>query len=217
MRTPWTGILFDFDGVIADTEHLHYVALSQTLEPRGAGFTWEQYEVDFIGFDDRDAIRAAHQLAGIAFDESDMPALLLEKAGFFDRLVTKEAPPPLPGAVETVRAATELGPVALCTGAVRSDVLPLLEQFGLLPCFDAIVTAEDVAKSKPDPESYRLAAQSIGKAPSQCLAIEDTPGGLTSARAAGCHTVGVTTTHSEEQLAALADRVVDVLAPAILL
>ena len=208
--------IFDFDGIIADTEYLHYLAMNEILEPLGCGFSWETYQTDYIGFDDRDAFREAHKTAGTLLLDEALPRLVDHKAIAFLRIIEEEDVPSIPGAVDTIRAAAEKGPVALCTGALLSDVEPLLAKFSIRECFDAIVTAEQVAHSKPDPESYRLAAERLGVPPEQCLAIEDTPTGLTSAREAGCRTLGVTTTHTEAQLLAFADRVVSALEPSVL-
>ena len=81
----------------------------------------------------------------------------------------------------------------------------------LTPLFRTIVTADDVAHSKPDPETYALAAERLGVAPGDCLAVEDTATGLASARDAGMRTLGVTNTCTADQLSA-ADRVVASLA-----
>ncbi len=202
--------IFDFDGILADTEALHYQSYQAVLEPLGAGFTWETYQQNYMAFDSRQAFVAALQKAGIENPPS-ISDLLERKMQAHESALANLNLSPLPGAVEAVQFAATRGPVALCTGAQPRDVIPLLQAFGILDLFQTIVTADDVRISKPDPESYQLAASTLGIPPENCLAIEDTPGGLRSARDAGCQTLGVTTTHTREQLSLLADHVHDSL------
>lgn len=202
--------IFDFDGVLADTEELHYHSYQKVLEPLGAGFSWDTYQREYMAFDSRQAFAAALRAAGV---EAAPPVseLLERKMQAHELAVAQAELSPLPGAREALQFAADCGPLALCTGAQRRDVLPLLEAFGVRSLFSAIVTADDVRISKPDPESYRLAAEKLGMAPANCLAVEDTPGGLVSARGAGCRTLAICTTHSRGQLVSFADEVMDSL------
>lgn len=122
MNPPPRAFIFDFDGVLADTERLHWQALQDVLEPLGAGFDWETYERDYIGFDDRDAVRAALARVGKTLSPEETKDVLQRKAEAFLRIALRADIPPFPGAVEAVRAAARAGPVALCTGALLSDV-----------------------------------------------------------------------------------------------
>jgi beta-phosphoglucomutase len=203
---PVRAVIFDFDGVMADTERLHWQAFVEVLSPLGAEYSWEEYEKDYIGFDDRDGIRTALERAGIDYSAEDLNRLLAAKAEAFPKLAVSV--PPFPGAVEAVQISAERGKVALCTGALRSDVEPLLKAYGILDLFRVVVTAEDVEHSKPDPACYRLAAERLGIPAEQCLAVEDTPYGLQAARGAGCQTLGVAQTHTRDALAPFADRVI---------
>lgn len=202
--------IFDFDGIIADTEEIHYRSYQSVLAPLGAGFSWEVYCQNYMAFDSSQAFAAALKKAGITH-APPVPELLERKMQAFEQALQNLDMSPLPGAQEALRLAASRGPIALCTGAQRRDVTPLLKGFGIAELFKTVVTADDVRISKPDPESYRLAATRLGIAPENCLAIEDTPGGLTSARGAGCQTLGVATTHSREQLLPFADQVIDSL------
>lgn len=202
--------IFDFDGVLADTEALHYQSFQKVLEPLNAEFSWETYHADYIAFDSSQVFSAALQKAEIV-NHPNLQVLITQKIKAFEDALENTDVPPLPGAVKAVELAASRGPVALCTGAQRQDVTPLLKGFGLYDLFQAIVTAGDVKISKPDPESYTLAASILKTDPKNCLAIEDTPGGLISARNAGCQTLGVTTTHRREQLLPFADQVTDSL------
>ncbi|MGQ9591668.1 MAG: HAD family hydrolase [Planctomycetota bacterium] len=209
------AIVFDFDGVLADTEPLHYRAILETARPFGCEFTYEEYLERYVGFDDRDALRAVLRDGGRpeADDSARISQLVLEKGAAFERIVG-EGVRAYEGTVAFVREAASALPLALASGATRRDVDLVLGRLGLLGLFDPVVTADVVARSKPDPETYRLALEGLARrrpdlaiAPERCLAIEDTAAGIASAKAAGLATLGLATTVPPEELRA-ADRVV---------
>lgn len=205
------AIVFDFDGVIVDSEPLHFQAFAELFAPLGMSLTYEQYLDQYIGFDDRDAIRHACASIGRTVDPAQLAALIQQKAVLFESIVAQGVKA-IPGAVELIESAAGAIELAICSGALRSDIeliLPALRT-GLGDRFSVIVSADDVERSKPDPACYRLACERLGLPPAHCLAIEDTPAGLEAARGAGMQTLGLTTTHRADQLDA--DRVVDSLA-----
>jgi len=202
-----TGVIFDFDGVIVDTEPLHYRAFQTILEPLGLGFGWETYVADYLGFDDRDAFREAFRSRNLPLGDADLGGLIKRKAQAFLEIIAAGVKP-YPGAVELISGIAGRLPLAICSGALRSDILPALEQLGLTGAFDVIVTADDVSVSKPDPACYRMAVDKLsaacpgrGVTPSGCVVIEDTPGGIAAAKGAGLAVVGVTTSYPAERLA----------------
>lgn len=211
------AVIFDFDGVIVDSEPFHYRAFQEVLRPLGLGFTWEEYLATYIGFDDRDAFRAVHHLAGRPLDERELHGLIERKALVFPQVVAGSAVP-YPGVVELIRELAANVPLALCSGALRSDIEPILAQLGLNTAFSVMVTADDVHVSKPDPASYALSVARLQETfplaaitPAHCLAIEDTPAGIASAIGAGVRVVAVTNSYPAEQLTT-ATLVVDSLA-----
>jgi beta-phosphoglucomutase len=204
------GVIFDFDGVIVDSEPLHYRAFQKILEPLGLGYRWETYVADYLGFDDRDAFREAFRSRERALSDADLEPLIDRKARAFLEIIATGVRP-YPGAVELITAISGRLPLAICSGALRSDILPVLAQFGLSDAFDVIVTADDVSASKPDPACYRLTVERLavacpgrGIAPESCIVIEDTPGGIAAARGAGLAVVGVTTSYPADRLAGTA-------------
>lgn len=184
--------IFDFDGVLADSERLHCRTLSDTLVARGLPpVTWERYRSDLMGYDDRDAFR--HALPPGTPDDA-VAACVADKARRFAALAEAGAVPVLPGAPEAVRRCADAGlRLALCSGALLSDLLPVLRQAGIGRLFAAIVTAEDVERSKPDPASYRLALDRLAVDPRDALVFEDTRDGIAAARAASIPVVGIAT------------------------
>lgn len=211
-----TGVVFDFDGIIVDSEPLHYRAFQKVLQPLGAGFTWQEYVDRYMGFDDRDAFREAFKVNGLPLDNAALAGLIAAKAALFHE-VAAEGVVPYSGVVELVRALTGKVPLAICSGALRSDIEPVLRMLALDDAFDCLVTAEDVAASKPDPASYRLAVQQLQQrfpaaaiVADRVIAIEDTPAGIESARGAGLKVLAVTNSYPAADLSA-ADRVVAAL------
>jgi beta-phosphoglucomutase len=208
------AIVFDFDGVLVDSEPLHWRAFLRIVEPMGVQFGYGKYLDEYVGHDDRDFFRAVARDFKLKISDADYPRLIREKAEAFQAIVG-EGIAALPGAVELVRSSAKAMPIAIASGALRRDIdliLASLSKDGSLAAsFRAIVTADEVAKSKPDPESYRVAVQRLGLDPAPCLAIEDTPAGLRSAKGAGLQTLGVAQSLGAEKLA-IADRVVPTLA-----
>ncbi len=211
------GVIFDFDGIIVDTEPLHYQAFQEVLAPLGLGYSWEDYLRSYIGYDDRDAFRATFLAAGRALAGGELEALIEAKGAAFQREIASGIKP-YPGVVELVRSIAGNLPLGLCSGALPSDIEPILKHLGIAGAFDVIITAADVRASKPDPESYALTVDRLISAypaesikPGCCLAIEDTPAGIASARGAGLKVLAVTNSYPAEELTG-ADRVVASLA-----
>lgn len=203
------AVVFDFDGVIVNTEPLHFAAYQEILGPLGLAFTWDEYVTHFLGFDDRDAFREAYRKAGRSVGDAELQRLIEAKAGAFQAQVAAHGAAPYPGVVELIRALAGRVPLALCSGALRRDVQPILGKLAVLDRFNAVVTADDVHASKPDPVSYRLALERLAAVfpgrpirPARSLAIEDTPAGIDAARAAGMRVVALPNTYTQDRLAA---------------
>jgi beta-phosphoglucomutase len=216
------AVIFDFDGVIVDTEPLHYAAFQRLLEPLGLGFSWEQYVETYMGFDDRDAFMEAFKADGSALSATTLQGLIDRKAGLFQEII-RDGIIAYPGVIDLIRdIRASHTPLAISSGALLSDIVPILETLGITDCFDVIVTAEDVARSKPDPESYSLAHSRLNEfrglslSPGQLLAIEDTPAGIAAAKGAGLRVMAVTNSYPASHLSQ-ADLIVDALDPAQIL
>jgi beta-phosphoglucomutase len=205
------AVVFDFDGIIVDSEPMHYRAFQDVLEPLNKGFSWEKYCETYIGFDDRDAFREAFKAHNEKISTRDLKHLIDEKAGKFQQLILSGEAKPLPGAVELIKSIPRKLPVALCSGARREDIDPILSNLGIANNFATIVTAEDTKKSKPDPSPYKLVIKRLGiDNPSTAIAIEDTPAGILSAQKAGLKILAVSNSYDAPYLME-ADRVTDSL------
>ena len=197
------ALLFDFDGVLVDSERLHCATMSRALLarfPHLPPLTWPDYTSTLMGFDDRDAFSTLLDHHHIPSTPTLLQTLIDAKAALFAAEAAAGHVPALPGAADCVRAFAEANiPLALCSGALRSDIAPILSSLGLTTAFRVLVTAEDVPRSKPDPSTYLLGLDRLrasAKLPlpaSQCWAIEDTPDGIASARSAGLNVLALTT------------------------
>jgi len=199
-----SGILFDFDGVIVDSEKLHWAAFNTVLAAQDRTVSWPEYVETLIGFDDRDAFRHLFPTLG----KIELNERIIQKAAAFQNLLESDGAAALPGAVELIQTLSGKLPIAICSGALREDILPIIGKLGVEDAFDTIVTAEDTPASKPDPAPYRLAAKRLGI--TNGLAIEDTPAGIASAKGAGLKVLAVTNSYSREFLTD-ADHIVDSL------
>lgn len=200
------AIIFDFDGVIVDTEPLHYKSFQRVLKPLDLGFSWQEYVETYMGFDDRDAFMEAFAAGGRSIDSDMLQSLIVQKALLFQEVI-RDGVTVYPGVVDLIhRLHTEKIPLAISSGALRSDIDPILEILGLQKCFNIIVTAEDVTKSKPDPECYQLAFNRLchqhktSHSKTLAIAIEDTPAGILSAKLAGLQVIGVSNSYLPEKL-----------------
>jgi beta-phosphoglucomutase len=208
------AIIFDFDGVIVDSEPLHYQAFVLVGKSLNFEMTWEQYLAQYIGFDDRDAFRyMLHQAieAGHTPDVEDVNvtlAELIEKKQFAFEAIAQTGTAAILGSVELIEEAHAAGlPIAIASGATHADIEQMTQLLGIRDKFEIIVAADDVEHSKPDPTTYALAFEKLAAkypeadlAPDTTLAIEDTGAGLQSAIGAGLQTLALQTTSPAEVL-----------------
>jgi beta-phosphoglucomutase len=189
-----SAVIFDFDGIIVDSERLHWAAFNNVLEPLGKTISWPDYVQTYIGFDDRDTFRTALPNIG----NGELSGLIEKKAAAFQELLESDGAAALPGAVELIKSLSGKIPLAICSGALREDILPILGSLGISDAFNEIITADDTHISKPDPAPYKLAMKKLGV--TSGLAIEDTPAGIASAKGAGLKVLSVTNSYPAEAL-----------------
>ncbi len=206
--------IFDFDGVLVDSEPLHFAAMRAALVPEGFEISTEEYYASYIGYDDWGATRQAFEQHGIAPEPDRLEAAARRKRTCFADVIREVRF--FPGAQELVRALAAEMPLAIASGARHDEIEAILAAGGLRDAFVAIVGAEDAPRAKPDPapflEAARLLALSApGLRPADCLAVEDSVAGVVAALGAGMKVVAVTTSYPAEKLRS-AHRVVDSLA-----
>jgi beta-phosphoglucomutase len=204
---PLRAIIFDFDGVLANSEPLHYQAFRDVLRDEDVALSEADYYARYLGYDDLGAFRAIGGDWDRAWSAWRIADMVTKKAQRMERLES-EVSVLFPGAADVVRRAADAVPIAIASGALGAEILRVLEREGLASCFAAIVAAGDTPASKPSPDPYLHALARLSShvgaplRPSECVAIEDSLWGLESARAAGLHTVAVAHTYPAQQLTA---------------
>jgi beta-phosphoglucomutase-like phosphatase (HAD superfamily) len=205
------AIVFDFDGVIADSEPLHFRAFRDGLTEHGLTLSEHEYYARYLGFSDADAFAAIGADQGRAWAPEFVATLVARKAVRLEEL-ERDHSVLFPGAKTAIERLALACPLAIASGALGPEITRILAKEDLAQHFSAIVGADDTRESKPSPEPYRLAIQRLSAAtgravrPEDCVAIEDSSWGLQSAKAAGLFAVGITHTYPAEKLA-LADAV----------
>lgn len=199
------AVIFDFDGVIADSERLHLRAYQEILAPEGVTLSERDYYDRYLGYDDAGVFRELGRDKGLAMDEGRLATLIERKGQRYDELASA-GEMLYPGAADFIRAAAAVVPIAIASGALTHEIEEILERAGLRSLFPVIVGADQTARSKPHPEPYvtafaRLKAHA-GRdlEPWRSVAIEDSKWGLVSARGADLRLVAVTNTYSAAEL-----------------
>jgi beta-phosphoglucomutase len=216
MRTPNRGprtaiqaLVFDFDGVLADSEPLHLRSYQEVLTPMGITLTRDEYYSDYLGYDDEGVFTKIAEARGLRMDERRVYALIEEKTRVFDDMIAagEMLYPAARACVERMAARFPLG---IASGALRHEIEAILRAGRLHDHFRFIVASGETPEGKPAPDPYRRAAELHGIAPVSCLAIEDSRWGIESAKSAGLWCIGITNTYPREELT-MADRVIDSL------
>ena len=207
------ALIFDFDGVVVDSEPIHLMGFRAVLESVGLKMTDDEYYQKYLGCDDHDCILIAGRDQGREFDEAAIADLTAVKTRLVQRAIA-ESIQPLPGAVDLITAAARADvPLAVCSGALRAEIELAARTIGILDHFLLLVPAEDVDQGKPHPQGYELALDRLRTATGQplradrTLAIEDSPAGISAAKSAGMRVLAVTTSYGPAELQQ-ADRIV---------
>jgi beta-phosphoglucomutase len=202
MNRPF-AIVFDFDGVLADTEPLHMRALQQVLGEAGLPITEADYYERYLGYDDVGLVAKLAEDRAVTLSQAQLHELVTRKAELMPALLSRPGIV-FPGAIACVRRLAADLPLAIASGALRPEIVLVLSAAGLRECFHDIVASGETPRSKPAPDPYERAVallQSRGLVPrradaaSGSVAIEDSRWGLASARAAGLRAVAVTTSY----------------------
>ena len=207
------AVIFDFDGVITDSEVLHLRAFNKVLARYNIEIKEEIYYKEYLGFTDLDCFKSVVEKSKLGLDSEQIRNLIKQKNQVFEELARSEATI-FEGAQEFLQMLRDNGiPMAICSGAVLEEIELILEQSGLGHFFDIIVAGDQITKGKPDPEGFILALKRLNEGrqkpinSNECVAIEDSHWGLEAAKAAGIHTVAITNTYDAEQLS-MAEKIV---------
>lgn len=204
-----SAIVFDFDGVLADSEPLHLRAYQDVLASLGVTLTREEYYASYLGYSDEEMFAKLAEAQGWTMDERRLEALIAEKGQVYDAII-ETADVLYPGAAACIGRMAPAFPLGIASGALRHEIEAVLRRGGLEQHFRFIVASGDTPQSKPAPDPYRRAAELHGLPAASCLAVEDSRWGIESAKSAGLPCIAVTHTYPREAVT-MADRVVDSL------
>ena len=193
------AVVFDFDGVLANSEPLHLRAYQEVLEDLGLRIERDEYYANYLGFDDTGAFKAIARAHGLEWTDHQVAALVARKAVVFDELLGSEDVL-YPAAARCVARLASVMPLGIASGALRHEIEAILRGAGLDRHFRFIVASGDTPLSKPAPDPYRRAAELHGRAAAACVAVEDSRWGIESAKGAGMACVGITHTYPAEEL-----------------
>jgi beta-phosphoglucomutase len=207
------AVIFDFDGVITDSEVLHLRSFNKVLAQYGVEISTRDYYKEYLGLSDLDCFKALIDKKVLQKLAKGIENLAEEKTEVFEMLAKTEGK-----IIEGVRDFLQMLsqnkiPMAICSGALLTEIELVLEQARLRPFFEVIVSAEFVKKGKPSPEGFILTLWRFNRnrqnaiLPNQCIVIEDSHWGLEAARAAGMHSIAVTNSYDADQLM-LAEKIV---------
>ena len=200
------AVLFDFDGVIVNSEPLHFLAFHEVLAAEKIELTESEYYQELIGFDDKGAFRHIFQLRARELDPKTFLRVMTRKSEVMMELIQRRKLEALPGAEEFVRSLWRHCPLAIVSGALREEIEAMLEGVALRDCFTLITAAEDVDVGKPDPRGYVLTAKQLSEKskrelrPADCLIVEDAPTVIREVKKLGYPTLAVASSYPPEKL-----------------
>jgi len=198
------ALIFDFNGVLADDDPIHMEAFRQVAEEEGLSFTNQDYFNQYLPLNDRDCFKFLFQEHAVPLPASKIDQLIERKGRYYFNAIEKKAVL-FTAAASAVRTAAARYPLAIASGARKTEICHILEQSQLHDCFGAIVAAEDVEFGKPNPEPFLQAHAKLKERDrsleiSECVAIEDSIGGIQSAHDAGMRCLAIAHSYGPERL-----------------
>lgn len=191
-------VIFDMDGVLADTGPVHYKSWKMLAEEIGVNFDREFFEETF----GQQSIPITRKLVGEKPSRKKVEKWSDLKEKYYREMV-KDKLEPLPGVISLLKKLKKEGfKLAVGSSGPPENVELLLKSLDIKHYFDVIITAADVSETKPAPNVFLKAAEKIDLKPENCLVIEDAPVGIEAAKRANIKTIALTTTHTKQELTA---------------
>ena len=190
------AVIWDMDGVIADTAPYHCQAWQEVFQKRGVTFTEEHFRRNFGQRNDT----IIRNILGEDISQSEIDAIASEKEKSFRQRVRQNIKP-LPGAIKLIKSLKEHGfCMALASSAPMENIRLIIGGLDINNYFQAIASGREVKEGKPNPQGFLLAAQKLGVEPENCIVVEDAIAGVTAAKRAGMHCLAITNTHPRTSL-----------------
>ncbi|MFA6511755.1 MAG: HAD family phosphatase [Patescibacteria group bacterium] len=204
------AVIYDMDDLMVNSNPLHAKAWELLLKRYGHSFKElpESMRSRFIGMRITDIL---NEIAQYFHLDEDINTLYKARAEVFLEMVKRELDA-MPGLIESLTLLKKRSyPLALASSGTREYIQIVLTRFHIEDYFDVIISGDDVVRGKPDPETYRIAAQKLKIDPSHCIVLEDATNGITSAKAAGCKCIAVRNPYTPQQDLSRADAIIDSL------
>ncbi|MGH7830853.1 MAG: HAD family hydrolase, partial [Candidatus Binatia bacterium] len=200
------AVIFDFNGILVDDEPIHLDMFRKVLNEDGISLDEKEYYARYLGMDDRSCFRTVYERHGRKLDEASLADKIRRKAIYY-RQAIEGGIAVFPAVLELIPQLAARLPLAIASGALRSEIELILQSMNLRSCFQVIVSAEDVEEGKPNPEIFlkALGLLNQGKSgallqASECLVVEDSKEGISAAHRAGIKCLAVTNSHPAEEL-----------------
>ena len=201
-----TAVIFDMDGVIADSEYFNVKAKHVILQNAGIEVDWH-YHDKFLG--------TTHEYMWTEM-KKEFNALTEEVSYYIKQwvetrkeLIKEEGLKPMPGVVTLIKELKEKGfRLAVASSSLKEDIMDNMNTFGITECFDAFVSGSECKNGKPDPEIFLKAAEAISKKPAECVVVEDSTAGVSAAKSAGMRCIGYAPEDAIKQDLHLADVII---------
>lgn len=209
------AVIFDFDGVIADTEHVHYEAFKKVLNLNNYDLTENEYYSSYLAYDDKTFFAEYYQHKNLDLDKEFLNRLLINKSEAFNTLISNNIKI-FPGVIDFIKHISSKYRIAIGSGALKKEIIQILEIIHINSLFEIIIAADDVAECKPNPEVYNKVLAKLNNnqdsriKADECIVIEDSFFGIKAAKSAGMKCVAVTNSYPKEKLKE-ADLIIDSL------
>ena len=198
-----SALIFDFNGTLSDDEPVLCEIFMHLFAEHGRPMSAQEYFDELAGLSDPEIVTT-----WLGAEHPDVAAVVAERGRRY-REAAADGSTIHEHVREAVRFAADRVPLAICSGAARDEIEPVVEAAGLTACFGAVVTSDDVVHGKPDPEGYRRTLELLHADPARAVVLEDTEAGVASARAAGVGRLLAMRTTLEPQRLAEADELID--------
>ena len=194
-------IIFDFDGVILDSENSHFIAFNEGLKNLNINISEDEYYSKYISLDDRGVITNVVNDKNISVTNEEIDMIIKNKNDYFEsRLIDNSKL--FPGVKELIIQLSKNFVLSIGSGANRSEIIKTLKNNNIYDYFEIIVSANEVNNPKPNPETYNRVLDNINTDfnINEIIVIEDSPGGIEAAKSAGLKCIAITNTFDNKQL-----------------
>jgi HAD superfamily hydrolase (TIGR01509 family) len=197
-------ILFDFNGLVVDDEPIHFELFQKVLADEEIELTEEVYWKDYLGFDDKGLFGAIYERDGLKLTPKKLKYLIDKKNELYFPTLKKKLKL-FDGVVEFIKKVSDKFNIAIVSGALKSEIVFVLEESDLKKYFSLIIAADDTKRGKPDPEGFLMALTKIKKdhpevIPETCLVLEDSIAGIQAGKACGMKVIALTHTYPRNRL-----------------